>query len=726
MKTDWKRISATIIALQALAVLSTVAVAQGPIASGETLTGTISAAGETDLWTFAATAGDAIIVRVGEVNTSSPFSPRIQLLSPTSVSMGLNSGASAAEIAVTATNTGTFTVRVSDNAGTQTNSYRITLAKTGGPVVVSPGDTGGPLTNGLTTIGAIDIGDLDVWTVTATNGNAIVVRMGVTNNVSGYFTPQVRIYSPTGVLLDSAVGADGYAAEVAITATNSGTFLVVVGDGYSTAFPGAGVYRLTLAKTGDPVVIAPGDTGGPLTNGLTTIGTIDIGDLDVWTVTATNGNAIVVRMGVTNNFNGYFTPQVRIYSPTGVLLDTGVGANGYATEVAITATNSGTFLVVVGDDYTTFYPGAGIYRLTLAKIPGAFEVGAGDEGGWLGTGQDGAITVGDLDMWRFCAGTGSNMLIQITELIDADTYFTPQIRLYGPDGTLLQTAAGATGTSISRTATNSGAFTVVVGDGYSTFFAGAGTYRLSATGTAPCVSCSLSPLLATNMAGSAHTVTEQVSNNFTNVEDLSVGAPVSFTVVAGPNIGQSGTATTSLSGQGSFTYIGTALGIDSIRAVATVAGFAFTNTVTKFWLTPEYQTWQVKYFGSTSAPSAWLEADPDGDGQNNLAEFLSGFDPTDSAAYLHIISIVRTGNDVRVTYLGGNGDNTWSPGTAARTNVLDFTVGDAVGNYSNDFTSADQTNVLSGGDGHGVVTNFVETGGATNAPSRYYRIRVVP
>src|SRR5205823_3820854 len=112
--------------------------------------------------------------------------------------------------------------------------------------------------------------------------------------------------------------ANSLAAEVAIRATNTGPFLVVVGDGNG-ALSGSGIYRLTLAKTGDPVVVGLGDTGGPLTNGLTTVGTIDTGDMDVWTVSATNGDAIVVRMGETNDFSANFAPWVRIYSPSGVL-----------------------------------------------------------------------------------------------------------------------------------------------------------------------------------------------------------------------------------------------------------------------------------------------------------------------------------------------------------------------------------------------------------------------
>src|SRR5581483_5255924 len=79
------------------------------ISPGETAQGTISIAGETDQWTFTAAAGDAIVVRVGEVlNTA--FAPKIQLLSPTAALLASSAGTVAAEITLTATNSGTFTI----------------------------------------------------------------------------------------------------------------------------------------------------------------------------------------------------------------------------------------------------------------------------------------------------------------------------------------------------------------------------------------------------------------------------------------------------------------------------------------------------------------------------------------------------------------------------------------------------------------------------------------
>jgi T5SS/PEP-CTERM-associated repeat protein len=140
-----------------------------------------------------------------------------------------------------------------------------------------------------------------------------------------------------------------------------------------------------------------------------------------------------------------------------------------------------------------------------------------------------------------------------------------------------------------------------------------------------------------------------------------------------------------------------------------------------------FVTWQNNYFHCTSCPQAQPNADPYGKGISNTNQFLAGFNPTNTAAYLHVINVAKTNNnaDVRVTYLGANGDSTYTGGPASRTNVLEFTTGTANGSYTNSFASTGQTNILSGGTGFGVVTNMVDSGGATNKPSRFYRVRVL-
>ncbi|MGD1020796.1 MAG: immunoglobulin domain-containing protein, partial [Verrucomicrobiia bacterium] len=73
-----------------------------------------------------------------------------------------------------------------------------------------------------------------------------------------------------------------------------------------------------------------------------------------------------------------------------------------------------------------------------------------------------------------------------------------------------------------------------------------------------------------------------------------------------------------------------------------------------------------------------------GDGMSNTNKFLAGFNPTNAAAYLHVISVAEAnGTNIVVTYLGANGDSTSPLGSLTYTNILDYTTGTANGSYSN-------------------------------------------
>jgi len=169
-------------------------------------------------------------------------------------------------------------------------------------------------------------------------------------------------------------------------------------------------------------------------------------------------------------------------------------------------------------------------------------------------------------------------------------------------------------------------------------------------------------------------------------------------------------------------------GVYTVQEIVRGSGGSGTDTVANLInVYDRFAWWQLQYFGSTNnSPNTAPGGDYTGTGMSNTNKFLAGLNPTNPAAYLHIVSIANTNStDINVIYLGANGDSTWSPGIASRTNVLEFTAGAASGDYSNNFVSANVTNILDGGTGTGIVTNMVDAGGATNMPSRYYRVRVL-
>src|ERR1022692_2219594 len=352
----------------------------GAMTNGGNYAGTITL-GDLDMFSFTANAGDSINLRLGTTN----FVGNLQLYGPNGALLDAVGAYPDTDdlIADTSTNSGTFTVLVSDGYGGGTGPYELHLAQIPEPFIVPAGDQGGAMTNGGNYTGTITLGDLDMFTFTANAGDSINLRLGTTN-----FVGNLQLYGPNGALLDAVGGYPVKDDLIAYTATNSGTFTVLVSDGYG---GGTGTYELHLAQIPEPFIVPAGDQGGAMTNGGNYTGTITLGDLDMYSCTACQGDVIHLELKTTN-FIGY----LQLYGPNGALLD---AVGGYPVTddlMAYTATNCGTFTVLVSDGYGG---GTGTYELHLAQIPEPFIVPAGDQGGAMTNGGNytGTITLGDLD-----------------------------------------------------------------------------------------------------------------------------------------------------------------------------------------------------------------------------------------------------------------------------------------------------------------------------------------
>lgn len=117
----------------------------------------------------------------------------------------------------------------------------------------------------------------------------------------------------------------------------------------------------------------------------------------------------------------------------------------------------------------------------------------------------------------------------------------------------------------------------------------------------------LEPLYSTNYVGETHTLTATLVDEN---EDPVPGETITFTVISGPHVSYSGTGTTDANGIATWSYTGTAEGIDTI--VATTTGYDQTsNPVTKTWEAPPFTV--KKDFRHTKVNFVPTEIiDPDG------------------------------------------------------------------------------------------------------------------
>ena len=201
------------------------------------------------------------------------------------------------------------------------------------------------------------------------------------------------------------------------------------------------------------------------------------------------------------------------------------------------------------------------------------------------------------------------------------------------------------------------------------------------------------------------TATEPLTVNFSDTSSGTTPLRLAW------NLGDSTTTNTADGASFAHTY---AAGTYSVTLTASNA--AGTSTLVSnnlISVLSAFQAWQNQYFGCTDCAQAQPNADPLGKGISNTNQFLAGLNPTNPASLFRIISVVPQGSNVVITWTAGG----------AHTNALQATAGGTAGSYGTNFTDISGSIILQGsGD---VITNYVDGGGATNVPSRFYRIRLV-
>ena len=201
---------------------------------------------------------------------------------------------------------------------------------------------------------------------------------------------------------------------------------------------------------------------------------------------------------------------------------------------------------------------------------------------------------------------------------------------------------------------------------------------------------------AYNAAGGVTLVVSSGAGVLANDQDINTGQPgilLSAVWVDGPSHGQ---LTLNANGSFSYTPLPDFIGTDLFRYRVFDGYMNSVNIATVLINVSPSQSflqWQMQYFGDTNSPSAAATANPDGDGQFNMQEYLSGTDPTNSVSCFRITAVAVLSNNVQVTWMCGTG----------RTNLLE------AADACNGTYSSISPNIVITGAGVG-MTNYVDTG----------------
>jgi hypothetical protein len=287
--------------------------------------------GDLDSYTFSANAGERIQVNVADTSGGS-FAPSFNLYDPFGEKKLFTSGgAVAASNPYTLQETGTYTLVVSDisQGNASTGNYELFFVKIPGA------DEDGMLINGGSVSDQIDLGDIDSFTIDANTGESVQLRVADTNNTT--LAPRINLYGPNGDLKLSAPGSL-VAATGSYAIPEDGTYTVIVVDG-SQGGASTGNYTLHYVR-------APGaNEGGELVNGETKSDTIELGDLDSYTVDLLAGDNL--NLVVTDTSNGALALRANIYDPSGKYVSSGSSAS--QIDMWYEAASSGIHTIVIND-----------------------------------------------------------------------------------------------------------------------------------------------------------------------------------------------------------------------------------------------------------------------------------------------------------------------------------------------------------------------------------------
>jgi hypothetical protein len=314
---------------------------------GQTVTGTISAAAQTNSYTFSANAGDVIDITM--TTTSGSLNPKIQLLTsggtPIDTVKDPNCFAGPQEMntvrlplspPIGIYPAGTYVVTVGDCGDANTGAYALYIQRTnnpGGPV---------PLPFGKTLTGKIGLpAQNNTYTFIANAGDVVDITMTTT---LGALNPKIRLYRPGGALLSSVSDPNCFSGPQemnTITLPVSGTYAVLVADCGDT---NAGSYSVFAQRTNNPALCVD------LLWGQTQASTISsAAQSNCYTFSGTARDVIDIHMTATS---GSLNPKIRLYRPGGALLSSVSDPNCFSGPQEmnnVMLPTTGPYTVLVGD-----------------------------------------------------------------------------------------------------------------------------------------------------------------------------------------------------------------------------------------------------------------------------------------------------------------------------------------------------------------------------------------
>ena len=390
------------------------------IVSGSIYSGTFNQGVDMDAYTFAATAGDRIVM-LDLPNPVASHNTQMAVYPPGGVANVLNTGNDRNEIV--AAQTGTYTLVLHDNGFDHTGSYTVAIMNiTSGPHTSGGDADGAAIVSAQVTGGTTSaVGDIDVFTFSGLAGDRVLID-GVATGGAGY-NARMFLYGPAGAAALSSTFGD--LLDVQLNAT--GAWSILIEDAENDT---GGTYALSLLN----VTSGPHTSGGDLDGGAIASNQIKSGqfhqgvDFDAFQFSGTVDQRVLIA-GVATPAASHNT-MIYLYPPAGGAAVVSGTAND---RVDFRLTSTGTHTIVVHD---VDYNHTGSYTVSYLNVTaGAYVDGADANGGPIASNQilsAASSGPGDFDAYTFTGTNGHRLLMSAVATGGAG--YNTMMRLYPPNG----------------------------------------------------------------------------------------------------------------------------------------------------------------------------------------------------------------------------------------------------------------------------------------------------
>jgi hypothetical protein len=330
------------------AVVTVGTTSQPQLACGSLTNASISAAAETDLYSFQGTAGDQINIALVQTLGFSGTQAHMTLYSPGGAVVNGTSYVSNTQRRFTLTETGTYVIRVVANNLVGTGDYALALE-----CLTEPASIQGTLIYGDLITGTIDApAEIDLYMFEGGADEQINLALVQTLGFSGT-RAHMTLFSPSGVVVTNT----SYEANTQrrFTLPETGTYVIRV---LASNLVGTGTYALGLERLTPPASIQ-----GTLVYGDLIASTIDApAESDLYTFEGVTDEQINLALVQTVGFSGT-RAHMTLFSPSGVVVtNTSYEAN---TQRRFTLPETGTYVIrVLASDLV----GTGTYALGLERL----------------------------------------------------------------------------------------------------------------------------------------------------------------------------------------------------------------------------------------------------------------------------------------------------------------------------------------------------------------------